>query len=78
MPSKREPPREYIRAVDFGVFSPEEIKRVSVCSVTESSMYSASLPASGSSVDFRMGSVHRSPAPHIAHKPDARHAMVKH
>jgi DNA-directed RNA polymerase beta' subunit len=49
--------REYIHAVEFGVFSPEEIRRMSVCSVTESGMYSASLPASNSSVDFRMGSV---------------------
>jgi len=53
------PPRSFIRAVEFGVFSPEEIKRFSVCSVSESSMYTASLPATNSSVDFRMGSVDR-------------------
>ena len=49
--------REYISAVEFNVFSAEEIKRFTVCSVTESSLYLASLPTAGSSVDFRMGSV---------------------
>ena len=49
--------REYISAVEFNVFSAEEIKRFTVCSVTESSMYLASLPTTGSTVDFRMGSV---------------------
>ena len=59
MAHTRFPPREFISAVEFGVFSPEEIKRFSVCSVTESSMYCSSLPATNSSVDFRMGSVDR-------------------
>ena len=52
-------PREGISSVEFGIFSAEEIRRLSVCTITESSMYSASLPANNSVVDFRMGSVDR-------------------
>ena len=51
--------REFIGAIEFGVFSSDEIKRLAVCNITESSMYSNSLPANGSVVDFRMGSVDR-------------------
>jgi hypothetical protein len=33
--------REYIFAIEFGIFPPDEIKRRSVCSLTESGMYLA-------------------------------------
>ena len=55
-PDKR---RHFIKSVRFHVLSADEIKRFSVCSITESSLYTASLPTNGSVVDFRMGSVDR-------------------
>ena len=60
-------PREFISAVEFGVFAPAEIKRLSVCSISESSMYNCSLPATNSVVDFRMGSVTQRMQFHAAH-----------
>jgi DNA-directed RNA polymerase II subunit RPB1 len=55
----KHPPREYISHVEFGVFSPDEIKRFAVVNVTEPSMYSASLPIANGTADHRMGSVDR-------------------
>jgi len=51
--------REYISHVEFGVFSPDEIKRFAVVNVTEPSMYTASLPIANGTADHRMGSVDR-------------------
>ena len=51
--------REYISQVEFGVFSPDEIKRFAVVNVTEPSMYTASLPIANGTADHRMGSVDR-------------------
>ena len=55
----KHPQREYISQVEFGVFSPDEIKRFAVVNVTEPSMYSASLPIANGTADHRMGSVDR-------------------
>jgi DNA-directed RNA polymerase II subunit RPB1 len=55
----RAPRRELVSHIEFGVFSPEEIKRSSVVTVTEPSMYSSSLPIPGGVADHRMGSVDR-------------------
>lgn len=51
--------RELVSHIEFGVFSPEEIKRFAVVSITEPSMYSASLPIPNGTADHRMGSVDR-------------------
>jgi len=53
------PQRELVSHIEFGVFSPEEIKRSSVVTVTEPSMYSSSLPIPNGVADHRMGSVDR-------------------
>jgi DNA-directed RNA polymerase II subunit RPB1 len=55
----RAPRRELVSHIEFGVFSPEEVKRSSVVTVTEPSMYSSSLPIPGGVADHRMGSVDR-------------------
>lgn len=51
--------RVYIRAVEFSVFSPEEIKRLSAAGVHESSQYTAGFPTASGPNDFRLGSVLR-------------------
>lgn len=49
--------RVYIRAVEFGVFSPEEIKRLSAACIHESSQYTGGFPTASGPNDFRLGSV---------------------
>lgn len=51
--------REFVSHVEFGVFSPEEIKRFAVVNVTEQSMYASNLPLANGAADHRMGSVDR-------------------
>lgn len=51
--------RSLITAVEFGLFSPEEIARMSVCRVQEPTMYVQNLPAPHGVNDHRMGSVDR-------------------
>ena len=51
--------RELVSHVEFGIFSPEEIKRFAVVNVTEPSLYSNSLPIANGLADHRMGSVDR-------------------
>jgi len=51
--------REFISHVEFGVFSPEEVKRFAVVNVTEPATYSSSLPVANGTADHRMGSVDR-------------------
>ena len=58
-PTSGDPPREFIHSIELGIFSPDEVRRFSVCSICESSMYTNSLPTNFSCVDFRMGSVDR-------------------
>lgn len=48
-----------IEAVEFGLFGPEEIARMSVCRVTDPTMYVQNLPAQNGVNDHRMGSVDR-------------------
>lgn len=51
--------RELLSHIEFGVFSPDEIKRFAVVNVTEPSMYAANLPVANGTADHRMGSVDR-------------------
>lgn len=58
-----------IERVCFGVFSPEEINRVSVVTVQEPLMYANSLPVNNGVVDFRLGSVDRRLLCGTCHRP---------
>jgi DNA-directed RNA polymerase II subunit RPB1 len=51
--------RAQVTAVEFGLFSPDEISRLAVCRITEPTMYVQNLPASWGPVDHRLGTVDR-------------------
>jgi DNA-directed RNA polymerase II subunit RPB1 len=51
--------RSLIKSVEFGLFGPDEIARMSVCKITEAAMYVQNLPAAFGVNDHRLGSVDR-------------------
>jgi DNA-directed RNA polymerase II subunit RPB1 len=51
--------RSFIQSVEFGIFGPDEINRMSVCKITEAAMYIQNLPAAFGVNDHRLGSVDR-------------------
>jgi DNA-directed RNA polymerase II subunit RPB1 len=53
------PYRDLVTSVDFGLFPPEEIQRLSVCRISEPAMYIHNLPAPFGVNDHRLGSVDR-------------------
>lgn len=55
----RLPPEHYIASITFGVKSPEEILKQSVCEVTENTIYNKNVPRSDAMNDTRMGTVDR-------------------
>ena len=57
--NKLDTERTLIKSIEFDLFSPEEIKRVSTTNVTESSQYIGGYPTISGPNDFRMGSIDR-------------------
>ena len=51
--------RTLIKAIEFDIFSPEEIRRLSTTCVTESSQYIGGYPTISGPNDFRMGTIDR-------------------
>ena len=51
--------RTLIKLIEFDLFSPEEIRRLSTTNVTESSQYIGGYPTISGPNDFRMGSIDR-------------------
>lgn len=51
--------RSLIKSIDFSLFSPTELKRLSVVSVQESALFSQALPVLNGPCDLRMGTTQR-------------------